>query len=66
MTVSVVNVHKFISFWEVYEAAITTEYIYYIYTRVVWKVSDLAYNRCETLDKRPLGRDQDGSRSIPH
>ena len=31
------------------------------YTRVVWKVSDIAYNQCETQDKRPLGRDTDRS-----
>ena len=28
-----------------------------VHTRVVWKVSDLAYNQRETQDKRPLCRD---------
>ena len=32
-----------------------------IHTRVVWKVSDLAYNLRETQDKRPLGKDPDRS-----
>ena len=31
------------------------------YTKEVWKVSDLAYNRRETWDKRLLGRDLDRS-----
>ena len=33
----------------------------YSYKSVFWKFSDLAYNRCETRDKRPLGRDPDRS-----
>ena len=33
-----------------------------LYTRLVWKVSGLAYNRRETWDKRLLGRDPDRSR----
>jgi hypothetical protein len=32
-----------------------------IYTRARWKVLGLAYNRCETRDKRPLGKDSDRS-----
>ena len=31
------------------------------YTRVLWKVLSLAYNRCETRDKWSLGRDPDRS-----
>ena len=37
-----------------------------LYTRVVWKVSDLAYNRRETRDKGLLGRDPDRSRCHLH
>ena len=35
--------------------------VHYLKYEVVWKVSDLAYNRRETWDKRPLGRDPDRS-----
>ena len=32
-----------------------------MHTRVIWKVSDLAFNRRKTRDKRLLGRDPDRS-----
>jgi hypothetical protein len=45
---------------------LTSTQIMVIYTRVVWKVSDLAYNKWETRDKRLLGRDPDRSRCHLH
>ena len=40
--------------------------VFFWYTRVAWKVSDLAYNRRETQDKRLLGRNPDRSRCHLH
>ena len=37
-----------------------------VFTRVVWKVSNLVYNQRETRDKRLLGRDPDRSQCHRH
>ena len=48
-----------------FNSSITTDSVQQLYESKV-KSSNLAYNPCETRDKRPLGRDLDRSRCHLH
>ena len=53
--------------WEPQYNSVKSWFVHRVsYMRVVWKVSDLAYNRWETRDNRLLGRDSDRSRCHLH